>query len=34
MTYLDRKRNDARAPLKAVRLAARELVVREATIMK
>ena len=34
MIYLDRKRNDARAPLKAVRLEAREVVVREATIMK
>jgi hypothetical protein len=33
-SYLDRKRNDARAPLKAVRLEARELVVGEATIMK
>ena len=34
MSYLDRNRNDARAPLKAVRFEAGELVVREATIMK
>ena len=33
-SYSDRKRNDARAPVKAVRPEAREPVVREATIMK
>jgi hypothetical protein len=32
--YFDRKRNDSRAPLKAVRLATRGLVVGDATIMK